>query len=52
MGTSFGFQISKQKGMKFISKAAGLAMFLLLLTAACGGGSSPASGGSLRGFHG
>ena len=32
--------------MRFISKVAGLAMFLLLLTAACGGGSSPGTGGA------
>ncbi|PKB63755.1 MAG: hypothetical protein BZY80_05780 [SAR202 cluster bacterium Io17-Chloro-G2] len=29
--------------MRFISKVAGLAMFLLLITVACGGGSSPSS---------
>lgn len=32
--------------MRIISKAAGLALFLLLLTVACGGGSSPASTGN------
>lgn len=32
--------------MSIVSKAAGLAIFLVLLTVACGGGSSPATGGA------